>query len=280
MSESRKNVVLVTGMGRSGSTIVQKVLNAHAQACITDESWHLYSQARWLSDMTDRKRCGLTNRQLIEVCAEFVFGLYGRMPGYETAACFGDKCPPAYSEWENIEKMAEAAGHELIWVWTVRHPFDTALSWVERFGQDAIAELSFYRGVSFPRLTDQQRARPDAAARYVFARCLECWKTSVESLNRHARTVIAYEQLVEEPAAVLGGVHASLGLAFDEGQIEEMFRGRSLGGDPKFNATSSVHRNSRFRYRREDARRLALLSSLAQELELGGLMAPFGYELT
>jgi hypothetical protein len=280
VTESSRKVVLVTGMGRSGSTIVQKVLNAHAHACITDESWHFYSQGRWLSDMTDRKRCGLSDRQLMEVCAAFVFGLYRRMPGYETARCFGDKCPPAYSELKNIESMTVAAGHELFWVWTVRHPFDTALSWVERFGHDSIAELAFYRGMRFPPLTDRQRASPDAAAGYVFARCLECWKASVESLNRNAQCTVVYEQLVDNPVAVLGGLHASLGLTFDEKQIEEMFRARSLGGDPKFNTTSSVHQQSRFRYRREDGRRRALLGSIARELELGALMTPFGYELT
>ena len=70
-------------------------------------------------------------------------------------------------------------------------------------------------------------------------------------MNIHNGYVVVYEKLTDSPAVELQKLHNWLGIDFKETQMHCAFNDKSRGGDKKFNATSSIHTSSRYRYLQE-----------------------------
>lgn len=67
----------------------------------------------------------------------------------------------------------------------------------------------------------------------------------------HSGYTMIYENLTDSSAVELQKLHDWLGIDVTENKMQGAFSGRTLGGDPKFNATSTIHVSSRYRYLQE-----------------------------
>lgn len=68
---------------------------------------------------------------------------------YATAAhsnveIFGDKCPPAVMQINTIKHLMSSIEKNCVFIVTIRHPYDQAISWITRFKNTSLQELSFY----------------------------------------------------------------------------------------------------------------------------------------
>lgn len=258
--------ILVTGLGRSGSTIIQKVLNSHPEIYISDESWHFLQAAQIYASRNPRALMGMSDRQYASCIFEYIKMLYSGVSG--KAKVFGDKCPPAFSRIQDIETLANAGDHSLAIIWTLRHPFDQALSWIERFQKNSLAELGFY-GVK------------PAAGQYQLQQVVELifrvWQAQHITMREHQGYVAIYEKMTESPEHELEKLHNWLGLEFYSSQLENAFKDAVIGGDPKFNKTQEVHSASRFRFRKEPEHTRALLKNAAEKTGIAQYMEIHGY---
>ena len=90
----------------------------------------------WLKSINPRQRMGLSDSDLDKIIADYLDNLYQSASGFSSTDLCGDKCPPAFAHLDDIQRIYPS---NLFIIWTYRHPYDTALSWIERFGQNALA---------------------------------------------------------------------------------------------------------------------------------------------
>lgn len=247
-------MLLITGLGRSGSTLIQKVMNCHPDIFVSDESWHFYRSAKQYINKDQNVLMGMSDTQYAAYLGSALELLYSNVKG--TSKLVGDKCPPAYILLDHIKLILQAAGHPLSVIWTVRHPYDQVLSWKERFGMDSLLALRFY---------GQQYDLKQYSLEFFVEIFFRAWRIQQEIIGNQNGHVIIYEKLVDDPASEFKHAHESLGLSFRDSQLKDAFDGKVYGGDLKFNSTDSVHSTSKYRYLNESLNNRRMLDNIARK---------------
>ena len=260
--------VLITGLGRSGSTVVQKVLNSHPDVFISDESWHFYALGLKYANRNPRHLMGMSDFEFAVSNREFLTSVYSKVSA--GATIWGDKCPPAFSCLSEIKTILDTGEIPLSIIWTVRHPYDIALSWIERFGGHSLQELSFY-GV--------QPESHERDVRNILKTIFKIWKQQQETMKAFPGYVITYENMTETPEEIMRGMHDFLNIEFYDKQLEAAFTSKVIGGDPKFGDTTSVHNSSRFRYKEETDEKKSILREVEESVGLSEYMQEYAYDI-
>lgn len=231
-SDRRASFVLITGLGRSGSTIVQRALTMHPAIFIADEAWYVYNVASVIAARRPREFMGLDQRQMGQWLASTL--IIGHQLAGGGKQWVGDKCPPAIRYLEVITQMFADAGIDLHLIFTIRHPFDCALSWYERFGSKSLAALRPYTSLR----------SSDAGFDEVMGQVLKVWASAARTMAAASATsaqVVQYEKLVTAPSTVLASLCTTLGVAPEPWILQKAFNGPVIGGDPKFARTTKIH---------------------------------------
>jgi hypothetical protein len=301
--------IIILGLGRSGSTVVCEMLNAHSRIYISDESWLFYRAAR---DLVDAGRClppravestpealaftrearDLAPRQpgpprmgeipidadpavIKSAWSSWLNTIYSNLAEKHHKVRYGDKCPGAAPFAETIEYLLDG---RCVYIWTVRHPIDLALSWLERWDDPRVLHdvLSRVHNVSRFQTTSHDSIRAIFSAYLAHA----CYLQELLSQCRSRVLVCHYERLVCEPEQLLAEVHSFLGESLEEGQIARAFAGRRQvsGGDPKFNGTDRIHRGSMDRWKRLSRVELAAYLDAMEESGVLECLSLLGYE--
>lgn len=259
-------ICIVCGLGRSGSTIVQRVLDSHPDIFISDESWYFFQAAHRYNSRNIVTTMGMDEHAFRHCLASHVLHLYAAV-AHEDVDVFGDKCPPAVMQMDTIQHIMSSIGRECVFVTMIRHPYDQALSWITRFGDAALQVLTHY-GL---------RPSKSVYSRYeVIQEIFRVWKTQCSVLGR-ANGVFEYEKLVTSPVATFGRIHALLGIKFCESQLSDAFTKRVVGGDPKFNDTRSIHTDSVYIWTKQDKNTRKRLHTCAERSGILEEMRRFGY---
>jgi hypothetical protein len=250
--------VLITGLGRSGSTIVQRALTSHPELFIADEAWHVYHAAKMIEAGSRRHYMGLDRAGMCQWLGRST--LQGHQLAGKGRALVGDKCPPAIRYMATIAEMFAAAGAKMATIYTIRHPYDCALSWYERFGAHSLAELAFYKDVPQGQYPVED----------MFHQVLDVWTAGANIMAGDQRgaasIVLRYEQLVQDARGTLANACRFLGVPEDERIVASAFSKPVIGGDPKFSKTTEIHTDSVGRYALADANTLAALRSAAARM--------------
>lgn len=259
--------ILITGLGRSGSTIVQKVLNSHPDIFISDESWHFFIAAQNFANRNPRALMGMHETEYAGCIMKHLKQLY--TSAANGATIFGDKCPPAFSKMNEINALLKTEHQSLTTIWTVRHPFDQAISWLERFQCDSLTELSVY-GQAIPQ---QQQYTAEHVVEAIF----NVWISQQEVMKAGPGYVIVYESMTKNPKTEFTKLHDWMQLDFQDSQLIEAFDSGVVGGDPKFNSTKSIHTASRFRYANATIEQQNLLQRVAERTNIKTYFEQYGY---
>ena len=209
---------------------------------------------------------GMSDTQYAACTMDYVASLYSQASKAEVI--IGDKCPPAFTRLDDINNVLMSRNKSLNIIWTVRHPYDQALSWIERFQKNSITELSFY---SQHKIANQYTL--EQAVELIF----NVWIDQQNTMNAYKGYTVTYEELTKSPARQIQKLHEWLGIEFNKSQLEIAFNDAVIGGDPKFNRTSEIHTSSRFRYKKESPAARALLEKVADKINLLPHMGIYGY---
>jgi len=304
--------IIILGLGRSGSTLLCELLNAHSRIYISDESWLFYRAALDLIDAgrdwapglldsalesvaeapaflkgADQMRPRLRSGSLVgEVPFESDPGaiksawsawlgtIYSDLAAKHGAARYGDKCPGASPFAMLIDHLLD---RRCLYVWTVRHPIDLALSWMERWRDPRVLIDVLGRVHDVSRFNGTEHD----AVRVI----MQAYLSHVSYLrllmeNCPGRVMICrYEVLAGSPEESLSEVHSFLNETLEPKQIERAFtdRRRVSGGDPKFNHSHGIHGRSVDRWRHLDADSLAVYLEAACEFSILDCMRFLGY---
>jgi len=263
--------VIILGLGRSGSTLVGAILGAHSRFRICDEWWFLAEASRHIE-----QGCPLEVSRSVRLDAWRAWlrvMIRAKMRGAPTAR-FGEKCPGLASWALTVDDLFSG---DVQFIWTIRHPIDLALSWMERWKPEAmlhyLANVHDVTGFSTDR-SDLIRALLQAYRQHTvyLERLLERCSNRVH--------LYRYEEFVRRPTKALSKLHAFLGESPEPNQIAAAFgesRLRILGGDPKFNHTQTVHSESIGRWRELSKGDAKLFAAAFNEYEIASCMDFLGY---
>lgn len=190
----------LVGPARSGSTYLQRLLNAHPQVLLTNET-AVFLQ---LAEMIDKSRVGASAGLLFgkeynelwadvlwEKARELVEHYYRRvatLEGKGTIRFWGDKHP----HYCNCLTFITQLYPEAQFLFCVRDPRDVALS-LSRMNQVSVEQAIFDASVFFRRYAE-----------------------FFEEPGRSWPPIVHYERLITEPKAVLEGILEHLGLPWAE----------------------------------------------------------------
>lgn len=191
-----ERMIFITGMPRSGTTLLDRLLSAHPVIHSVGETTtvgtlfnHLFSQT---GKTAEGARAALTGQVLKQMGAAYMNAIGQRIQGARAARII-DKMPPNTMFWPLIALMFPKATI----LHTQRHPLGTCLScW----------EASFAFGLDYA--TDMT-ALGQAYRQY--ANLTDHWG---EVLGNRVQPVV-YEQLVTDPEAVVRNVLERVALPFD-----------------------------------------------------------------
>jgi hypothetical protein len=249
--------LLITGLGRSGSTIVQRALTSHPEVFVADEAWHVYHAARMIEGRNKRHFMGLDRQGMCQWLGPST--LRGHQLAGNGRRLVGDKCPPAIRYMSTINEMMGAAGAQLLVIYTIRHPYDCALSWYERFGATSLGELAFYKDIPQGQYPLEE----------MFHQILQVWTANANVMpdsRRPGEITLQYEKLVQNAPHALGEICDFLGVAPDDRIVESAFKKPVIGGDPKFSNTTGIHTDSVARHQAAERSTLAALRKGAAKL--------------
>ncbi|MFW8602209.1 sulfotransferase family protein [Desulfobacterota bacterium M19] len=215
--------VLLLGCDRSGTTLLQNLLNAHPEIMITYEQGLIYpfesvyreqgaeavvqlARARGLL-----KGIGTFNEDSIRQCwgdqsfAHLMTELFRRQALRQGKRIWGDKRPDYTAQVLRLDQLFPNA----FFVHIVRDPRAVAFSWA----QTDWGPMTVYHAA-------------------------EAWKKRVrearlalELLEPHRSISVRFEELVEEPNAVLMRICAAIGVRFEPRMLEPVSRGKSRLND-------------------------------------------------
>lgn len=260
-------VCIICGLGRSGSTIVQRVLDSHPDVFISDESWHFLQMAQRYNSRNVRTMMGMDDDTFCHCLANHMFDLYTAAAGHKVAT-FGDKCPPAIFHINTIRHVMSSLEKDCVFIITIRHPYDQAISWITRFGNTSLHELSFYGFRPSKNEFNQVE---------VIQEIFKVWKNQCDLFGA-ANSIVKYEDLVTSPEATFKEIHAKIGLEFYKSQLSEAFTKRVVGGDPKFNDTKNIHTDRVYAWRKQDKSTRDALLSCSETTGIIDTMEKFGYD--
>jgi hypothetical protein len=235
MTDRTTGPIFLIGSHRSGTTVLRYILDAHPRLCCPPESKFIggvkalveYPQAlRALESLgCGRQQLLAELRRLVEV----VFDCYSRSVGKSR---WIDKTPNYYKMLPFIDELF---GDTPVFIFIVRHPFDTVYSLDEMFATGAIEDPDVADVVARFGRTHSGWARywcivNDTICRY--------WRS-----HREKALLIKYEDLVTKPMPTMRAVLDFLGEPFPEGLLEAAFIKEHRWGfeDPKARMTTGIH---------------------------------------
>lgn len=265
----RKRFVLVCGMARSGTTLLQKILDAHCDGMVAAETWQLHTDVIFLEAHPGRFTYGMPLQRCIEIagrrCRAYYDELDRFVAGEGENTYIGDKIPPLATMGPASQAVLASAGYIPTVVMAMRHPLDVFFSAWERWGEEMYSMFSPFM-VQF---------LPDDTLEMKFARVWSCGFRSFKDVTC-PKALVRYELLVSEPERVARELCQFLGVEFDSDMLTDAFREDTrIWGDPKFYKTGGVHDRSVGRWKNEDPEHVARVRDAlrlisAQELELTG----------
>lgn len=227
-----RNFILVTGLGRSGTTIVQQLLSAIPGGYCCPESWALLSSVK--NAMSERNQLILGVDEVFKLAARQSIMFYNAVAEKHNATNFiADKIPPFFTNMPKIVPFWQYF-YPTTLITCVRHPYDVICSWIERFGDKTSYQLSFYGSCGDKTIVQA-----------LFA----AWTMS---LNAHSvyggkKILVKYEDLVTGGAGALCDF-----LDADVSCISSALSSNAEFGDPKFNDHKKFHTNSINRWLKEE----------------------------
>lgn len=231
--ERREWPVIVGGCHRSGTSLLRRILDAHARI-------HCGPEVKFMRDFFDdyhedelshlryhtTARALVPEDELLEVLGRAFVELHERAARRAGKPRWADKAPENVIFTDAWERLL---GDTWLFVHMVRNPLDTIASmkeayWRRVFPTDLEGRIAFYRRYTEAGLEFEGR-RP------------ECYRRLV------------YEELIEAPQAVLAGLMEWAGEAFDPVQLAFNAVAHEPGmEDPKVEATTEIHRASLHRW--------------------------------
>ena len=221
--------IIVGGCHRSGTSLVRRILNAHARIYCGPElkffrdfySDYLSDPLRHVRFMTSA-RAVLPEDDLLEVLGQAFVMIHERAAARAGKQRWADKNP------ENVLYLAEwqrLLGDGWLFVHVVRNPLDT---------------LASIKEIRFPlTIPSELGARIDLYQRYTQAGL----NFGAAHAERYCRVV--YEELASEPEAAVSALMACLGESFEPAQLAFNSQPQQAGlEDPKVIETTAVHRES------------------------------------
>ena len=215
--------ILIVGMPRSGTTLVEQILSSHREVIAGDELnfWNERG-TQWLQV----GNLGLEATFLRRAAADYLRVLRAIGP---KAVRVTDKMPFNFL-WAGLIHLALPRATI---VHCCRAPIDTALS---------IHQTLFHPSLAFP--TGGARL---VAYFHSYRRLIEHWRRVLPA----ARFIeIDYEQLTREPEPVIRRLLASCGLAWDEACLRPELNPRSVKTPSKWQTRQPIYRHSVERWRR------------------------------
>jgi tetratricopeptide (TPR) repeat protein len=239
---SDKTPILIVGMPRSGTTLVEQIISNHPGVGAGDEL-HFWNQRG-----ADWHRSGVTDSNFLERAAEdYLHRLHSIAP---RALRVTDKMPFNFL-WAGLIHMAFP---QATIIHCRRSAVDTALS---------IHQTHFHPALVFPTGGDE-------LVRYF---------KSYEKLTGHWRRVLPpdrfvevdYEELTRAPEPVIRRVIAACGLDWHDACLRPESNPRAVRTPSKWQARQPIHRNSVARWRRYEPWLGPLRALIHHNPELGAL---------
>jgi tetratricopeptide (TPR) repeat protein len=220
--------ILIIGMPRSGTTLVEQIVSMHPEVAAGGEL-HFWNQcgATWLcSGAASNERAFVAPEFLTKAAADYLRVLRALAP---TAQRVTDKMPFNFL-WAGL---IHAAFPRAIMIHCRRAAVDTALS---------IHQTHFHPSLTFPTGGDELVAYFRG-----YERLMEHWR-NVLPADRFIE--VNYEELTREPEPVIRRVVAACGLAWDDACLHPESNPRAVSTPSKWQARQPIYRTSIGRWRR------------------------------
>jgi hypothetical protein len=226
--------IVVGGCHRSGTSLLRRVLDAHSGIhCGPEVKFFRDYFGDFLDDPLRRYRFARTAQDILpedeifEVLGQAFINIHERAARRAGKPRWADKAP------ENvvyIEQWERLLGESWLFVHVVRNPLDT---------------LSSMRDANFERIFP-----PDLEDRVAFYRQYTEGGLDFEARFPARYRRLVYEELVDSPESVLGGLMGWLGEALEASQLAFNAAPHQPGlEDPAVGDTTGVHRESVGRWR-------------------------------
>ncbi len=272
---ARPHGLVVLALPRSGTTLLQRALDAHPDIAGPPESYVLRGGARFLSaeSMGEGLQMGVLSglafggfdeAEVIARTRAFCFSFLDDFARRERKSIWVEKTPFNVFHAAEIERLC---GDTVGWICLLRHPADTVLSL-----QDLVL-----RSHTFPKeLHRFIRSEPNIL--HAFARA---WVQGTQAMldvaaRRPEQTfVLRYEDLVSDPDAQLDALCAKFGLAWDKAALERSLADRrSVGfGDWKVLERPTIDASSVGRWKKMTRQTQSELGAIVNETAVAA-----GYE--
>ena len=276
MSRDGRKPVVVLGFPRSGTTLLARVFDAHPEVSCPPETNLLSACGRFLREsgsdgpplgvLSGLALAGVPEADVLEELRRLVFSMHARLAGGK----------PVWMEKSGfdifyLDEIERLLGGHCRFVCIVRHPLDVVLS---------VKDLVDRAGHYMPELRDYLLRHDGPHLAFAAA-----WMDRADALDafvaRNAEDCIRirYEDVVEDPVAVLGGVAGFIGVAAPApAQMAAALAepGRIGLGDWKVFDRAAIDRASIGRWRQGLPRGTAnrLIPLLAPYLEAHGYPVP------
>lgn len=244
--------IVVLGAPRSGTTMLRRILDAHASIVCPPETTVLSACARFLREqpldngvrfgvLEGLCQVGFSEEEVLKRLRDFAFGFHRENAALQGVPRWAEKTAADIFHLDGIERLC---GEEVRYVGLLRHGLDVAVS---------MADLTTASGGYLDELHGflQREHRPKVA----FA---EAWRVATNALldlaERRPEQVhlLRYEDLVTDPMAHLEPLFAFLELPFEPSILERALEVDSAGfGDWKTYARSAIDTKSVGRYKRD-----------------------------
>ncbi len=200
-----RDPVFLVGFPRSGTTLLERMLDAHGQLQVMDERPVLEQVISllqqipgWDPDSLDRALAGLSTAQLGLARSAYWQRARRHVAG---SARLVDKYPLSMTRVAHAARLFPAAD----WLLMLRHPCDVVLScYMQAFGINGGA-------LAFESLE---------ATAMAYARVMQWWEQQHVLWPTLRLHVVRYEDLVQPPQAVLASLMAFLQLAVEPSQLQ------------------------------------------------------------
>lgn len=219
MSGASRGPVFVVGCSRSGTTLLQQMLNAHSRLAIAPETHFVRLYWRRAGEYGDLSDAGAFDRLLGDVAASDEFAELGvDRASFLSGAKRIERSYPAVLRLL-LELFARAKGAEVMGEKTPAH--------VQHMTRllDAFPDARFVNVVRDPRAVVNSRLR-QSWTHNTAADNARFWVEAVQAARRQAPklggrlTTVRYEDLVARPEAVLRSLCSFLGMDFEPAMLE------------------------------------------------------------
>lgn len=239
VSQDGKNLVFIFCLPRSGSTLLSLLLDGHERVCCPPEPWFLLKLLTMKQQVNpfclyDDKLATFAINEFIDEptfaasAAAFAATAYNARLQETGKTIFVDKTPRYYHVIDEIERTFPQAKK----IFLKRNPLDVAWSYKTTWNLD-------------PGMLTGGSVAPTLDFSLGLFKLQEYFKTPAPD-----RYVVEYESLVEMPGEILRNLCAFLEIDFQETMLDfskskDANHKKSVMGDKKIHATSTIHKSSR-----------------------------------